>query len=73
MQISVFPNPATDYLKISPVDGVGSVKIYSLDGQELMSTVLNNNQLDISSLRNGIYIVQIETGEQVYRQKFIKQ
>ena len=58
---SVFPNPATDFLTI---DGIYrpdfiNYQIYSVDGKELLSGRIRNNQVDISSLNAGIYFIKI--------------
>ena len=56
--ISVYPNPTTGKITIK-TDGrtIPQVKLYSLQGQLLYKTT--DNQIDISHLTNGIYILQV--------------
>jgi len=58
--VSVFPNPATDYINFS--DDV-SVTIYSLAGKIVLASNNYVSHLDISSLYKGIYIVETKTVE----------
>ena len=55
--IKVYPNPASDYLRISAQGN--SVKVYSLEGELVLSQKLASNlaehKLDITNLKNGLY------------------
>ncbi len=58
--IKAFPNPCVDVLKIvTPVDAV--LNILTIDGQLAMTSniVEGSNQIDVSSLSNGIYFVSV--------------
>jgi len=57
--ISVFPNPTADLLNISADQKIISATVYSAAGQQLITG--QSNQLDVSSLNNGLYFIQIET------------
>lgn len=76
--ISVFPNPASDILTVIS-DNTNSitsvVTIYNYAGQKLHAEVLQNNQqqIDVSDLCNGIYIVEITAKEGTEKQKLIIQ
>ena len=75
--ISIFPNPAHNYLNLTlPKNNPNTeIKIYSLLGElQFMSTVKNQNSVvDISELTKGIYIIEIASGNNITRSKFIKQ
>ena len=59
-EISIFPNPATNYFKISSSAPIAKVEIYNLIGKKIKIIKNNNsNSFDISSFRNGIYLVRI--------------
>jgi len=65
-RISIYPNPAKNYFKISMPDkqvsaGVFTVDIFTLSGIEVQHGihVMNGSQTDISNLADGIYLVQI--------------
>ncbi|MFZ4582947.1 MAG: T9SS type A sorting domain-containing protein, partial [Paludibacter sp.] len=75
--VSVFPNPVVDKLF---VNGISSVKnilgtIYSIDGRVVLSNIiLNNNQLNISTLQAGSYILSMKSNDsnENFRLNFIK-
>ena len=53
--ISVYPNPATSYVK---VDGnVESIVAYNTNGTEIARS--NENALDVSNFQPGLYILKI--------------
>jgi len=58
--IKIWPNPATDYITIDPgekpVSGLAYISVTDLSGRELIRVPFSE-QVDISALRNGIYIV----------------
>ncbi len=56
-QISVYPNPVIDILRINA--NVDAVKIMDILGKEIMSAKVLNNQVNVSRLAKGIYIVNI--------------
>lgn len=74
---SVFPNPTTDKnVTISHnIDGKGTVSVYSLTGALVANSELSSGSqnLNLSSLTAGIYIVKIEAGNQTATKKLIVQ
>lgn len=60
--VVVYPNPANSVLYINNnyLNGNYSATIYSLTGAELL-TVKNKNEIDITSLSEGLYILTITT------------
>jgi len=73
-QISVFPNPANDLLRLNTNTLVIQPEaiIYDLSGKTISATI-TNNQLDIAKLSTGIYYLEMitETNEKLVK-KFIK-
>jgi glucuronoarabinoxylan endo-1,4-beta-xylanase len=72
--ISVYPNPAHDYLKLSTIENLKSVYITNLIGQKYVS--INNptsSTIDISTLLTGNYILTINQNGIEKHIKFIKQ
>eukprot|EP01029_Cantina_marsupialis_P000119 TRINITY_DN1011_c0_g5_i1.p1 TRINITY_DN1011_c0_g5~~TRINITY_DN1011_c0_g5_i1.p1 ORF type:complete len:982 (+),score=75.04 TRINITY_DN1011_c0_g5_i1:223-3168(+) len=64
--IELYPNPATDYFKIdqSGLDQTLTVTILDISGREVKNlTTDSSSNIDISNLQSGIYLVQIESGE----------
>lgn len=73
-EISLYPNPASNILFIegSNIFKKKTVTIYNtLAGQEIRLNT-RENQLDISALENGLYIVEVELDGEKFRKKFIK-
>lgn len=58
-EISVYPNPFTDVLKISDVKGVKSVSVNDISGREVKS-LAPSAELNLSSLKAGLYIVNLK-------------
>ena len=74
----LFPNPTANILNIKVSDDlkIHSWKIFSLQGKEVLSGNWDANQIqqiDISSIRSGIYICEIVTQEGFLYKKLIKQ
>ena len=71
LSISVFPNPTQEMLYVDGINVGETIRIFSLDGQMLLSATSNNDTLSLSvaSLTNGVYLLQI--GTEIV--KFIKQ
>jgi uncharacterized protein YjdB len=75
--VSVFPNPVVDKLFINGISSVKNIlgTIYSIDGRILLSNIiLNNNQLNISTLQAGSYILSMKSNNsnENFRLNFIK-
>ena len=67
--LKIYPNPVSDilYIEKNNINETPEVKIYSIQGVLLMN--IKGNQIDVSSLQNGIYIAEIDGS---FR-KFVKQ
>lgn len=69
VELSIYPNPATDFINIGVIDADTddlNVEIYSSSGQRVVKRILTPgeaNQLDVSVLAPGMYIVQLKHGE----------
>jgi Zn-dependent metalloprotease/chitodextrinase len=74
----LFPNPASDYIKIVRTNrdqNIQQVSISSMSGEILITKRINTNgtKINVSSLPNGIYTVIIQTDNKTINKKFIKQ
>jgi len=70
-QVKIFPNPAKDVINISSDKSIQSVEIYDVLGR-LIKTESKNN-VNVSQLSKGNYLLKIKTGDQQIIEKFIKQ
>jgi len=71
-QISVYPNPLLNTLHISSVEGVEKVEVYGLSGVLLKSISSGMNQIDLSDLSQGSYLVIIHTQGESYKRIVLK-
>jgi ELWxxDGT repeat protein len=60
INLRVFPNPVTDFINIQTVESIKSVDLYNVQGCRMMSVSGNNKKINISTLNNGIYFVNIK-------------
>ena len=72
VEFSVYPNPATDRLAISGVNGLNEVSVIDVTGRTVM-TLGATNSIDVSGLAAGVYVVRIATEQGIGMQKFVKE
>lgn len=71
--IGIYPNPVADILYIKGTGNIEKAEVYNSVGQKMKSVTTMENQLDVSSLPKGNYIVQLsEKGGAQQSYKFIK-
>ena len=75
-KVSVYPNPAHDYLEISPEEGVriSRYALYSTDGKLLYNASVENSpvRVPVANLAKGIYFLEIICDEGVITKRIIK-
>jgi bacillolysin len=76
--LKVYPSPATDVLNVSllgEVSGKGTLKIVDVNGVVVLQQKISNSpqQVDISRLAKGIYMIKTENAGSVLSSKFVKQ
>jgi hypothetical protein len=77
-QFNVFPNPTNNKITISTdnkFQNEYNVDIYTVAGDLVMSTKFNRDrfEFDISTLKKGIYMMKIRTGNDTFNKKLIIQ
>ncbi|MFW5751965.1 MAG: T9SS type A sorting domain-containing protein [bacterium] len=78
-EFKIFPNPVNDRLTVHiPCNEKGdyTISIIDLNGKILMKEIFTKNgeiEINTTSLKNNLYLLQIEVGNKTYRQKFIKE
>ncbi len=70
-KLSLYPNPATDFINLKGTDKLKSIAVYDMSGRKVPAT-LNGNAVDVRGLANGTYLIDIETDNGKVSQKFIK-
>ena len=77
-EVDVFPNPAKDELNIqlnnSKANNLRTVSIFDVLGNTVLSkqSATANCKLPTAHFSKGIYFVEVKTGKEVYRAKFVK-
>ena len=71
--ISIYPNPASNILFIDGLKHNSTASIFDINGKILINKQIINNQIDISSLPNGFYIIKITEEGETGTLKFVKQ
>lgn len=69
----IYPNPAKDFLNISTLNNVNieSVKLFNLIGKEVYSGDSSTQQINISNLNKGLYLLKIEADSGSLNKKVI--
>lgn len=73
-----FPNPVNNKLSIEfdIVIKTGEIKMINSVGKTVLTQIIKNNKsesLDLTSLANGIYFLQISSNDKLFLQKIVKQ
>ena len=61
--IKLFPNPSTDFIKVSELTAKENYKIFTILGSEIKrGSVSNNETIDIRNLNSGVYFLKFDNG-----------
>ena len=71
--LKIFPNPMSNYLTIDSKFPIKKVELYSLLGKKVKEINSDFNSIHLSNLKNGIYLVRIESENGFAVKKLIKQ
>lgn len=70
--VSIYPNPSEEILNLITSEKINSYKIFDLQGKLIQKDTLQNNQLNIKSLVNGMYLLQLFLEKNIVTKKIIK-
>lgn len=70
--LQVYPNPTSEYLNFIEVAADSPYAIYNMAGQVVLKGNLNNDQVDVSPLSPGVYIISVNNSGESGQVKFIK-
>ena len=69
-QLIIYPNPVVGpQVKMNVEEGLA--EIYSLSGQKVLSGTFENRTVNIGTLKSGIYIIRVTSGNEIYQGKLI--
>ncbi|WBV61129.1 GEVED domain-containing protein [Chryseobacterium camelliae] len=71
--ILIYPNPVSTVLNVKNISKRANYKIYNAAGQLISSGIILNNKVDVQSLINGMYVIDIQDGSTSAQKKFIKE
>ena len=71
IEFTLYPNPTKNKLFVESVEEILKINVYSQLGQLVIDKEFTN-EIDVSSLVNGLYFVEVETSSGNGIQKFIK-
>lgn len=73
-KITTYPNPVETYISIMNKSGeeIKEIKIYNIIGELILDQQQHVNQLNLSNLKSGTYIVFFETNKSSYTKRILK-
>jgi hypothetical protein len=72
-EIKIYPNPVVNgFVNIETgLSGHHKVEMYDLTGRKVLSTTLENNRLNLSDLKSGVYLIKISSESHMATKKLI--
>ena len=70
MQLGLYPNPTSGMVYFTHVPAGSSYKVMSMNGTSLKEGTVNS-ALDLRDLQNGMYLLQVNTSQAVFKEKLI--
>lgn len=71
VKLSIYPNPATEVIKITTPGKIKHVEVYDMSGKKVDVT-LTGDQVNVKNLSSGAYLLNVETEGRNFTEKFIK-
>lgn len=74
VNLSVYPNPASDKLHLFSMEGLCEVKVYNCQGRMLTSSMLDGTvafTLDLNGFSSGLYVVSVTTSKGMQNQTVV--
>ncbi len=69
-ELKFYPNPVKGFLNLQTEETIEKLEIYSATGTLVMQMVNPEKQIDVSRLKNGLYLIKAQSGEQKFTSKF---
>ncbi|MEO9572089.1 MAG: T9SS type A sorting domain-containing protein [Polaribacter sp.] len=71
-KISIYPNPANDFISVSTNETITGMEVYNLIGKKVISSSNTNNKtINVSNLAKGVYVLKVMSDELVASRKII--
>ena len=74
IKTKIYPNPAVNFTKIGFEGNSANISVYDVSGREIIATrtVQSNEEIDLTDMQKGVYIVTIEQEGQKQTKQLIK-
>ena len=71
IELKMYPNPTTGYITFNK--SIDLIQIFDITGKQIINfeNIITNQELDISKLDTGYYIIKIFNDEEVQNKKLI--
>jgi hypothetical protein len=70
LELSIFPNPASDKVNITSNNPIDRIEVYDISGKQVKA-IKSTNIIEVSDLNSGIYLFKIWIDEQVQTKKIV--
>lgn len=72
--IHIYPNPATDFIRINTGSEISRLSIFDINGRLLFENdaYSSGSEIDLGNFKNGIYAIKVQTDASVNSAVFIK-
>jgi len=71
IEVNIYPNPASQVLRVQSQDVPDIIEVYSVDGERLIKKE-RSQEIDVSLLANGLYFLKIYVEGQWVHRSFVK-
>lgn len=72
VSLTLYPNPASDFVNIKIADKVNSVEVFDLSGKLMVKDRSGKNEINIQTLTPGNYLIKVNTEKSSITKKFTK-
>jgi len=71
-ELALYPNPATGVVNIqTQMPGIKEVVVFDIVGKQIINTTIADSELNISSLKSGVYFVQVSQNNYTATKKLV--
>ncbi|MFA7302041.1 MAG: T9SS type A sorting domain-containing protein [Candidatus Shapirobacteria bacterium] len=72
-EVKIYPNPVIDYFSVKPpLDNSGEIQIFDIMGKNILTRSIETSEnINVSNIKNGAYLVIIRTKENITTHKLI--
>jgi hypothetical protein len=72
--VALYPNPGNQMIHIRSEENIDGIHVYTMQGQQVLSKQSTGSiiDIDVSSLKNGTYVVMIHTKNGIITRKWVK-